>query len=370
MNCKRLVALLSKERKQMIREPSNVWIGIILPIIMLIVFGYGLNMDVENIRLGIVRHESSKALSDITACFSGSRYFQVQMLGSSEEADQAIKRRKLDACLFLPSNLERHLLARDADFMIGVNASNPTIARFHAAYIRQILVSALADDYPQPGAGVTLNTRMWFNSVNNCRYYMIPGVIVIIMTIIGCILTALQMAKEYEHGNMESMFSTPMQSSELLLAKLINNYVLGMIGLGISLLFSRYLFHVPLRGSLWVLLLGSSIFLILQMAIGLLISSVTKNQFLAGQYAMVFTFIPVFLLSGFLFEIPNMPQALQYLTYLVPGRYFVDFLQTIFLVGDVWQRLLPNLLTMLLYSIFLLWLSKKMNPKRLTEGVQ
>jgi ABC-2 type transport system permease protein len=209
---------------------------------------------------------------------------------------------------------------------------------------------------------------MWFNNTNESCYYMIPGVIVIILSLIGCMLTSLQMAKEYEHGNMESMFVTPMTAGEILLAKMANNYLLGMIGLTVALLFSRYLFQVPIRGSIWLVLLGSSVFLMLQMALGLLISSITKNQFLACQIALVIAFLPVVLLSGFLYEIPNMPVFLQYFTCLVPARYYVDFLQTIFLVGNVPSNIIKNLCIMGVFSLVLLFLAKLTNPKRLGGG--
>ncbi len=368
MNIKRLLSLVAKERKQMLRDPSSIAIGIILPVLMLLIFGYGMSMDVRNIRLAIVQYEPSEIGSNITARFQHSAYFQVQTVRSSEEGTEAVKKHLADACLFLPPDLPRKLQSGDLSILIGLNAANASVARMYENYIRQVLSSALADSSSGQFAGAAMTSRMWFNDANESCYYMIPGVIVIIMALIGCMLTALQMAREYEHGNMESMFVTPMTSGELLLAKMVNNYVLGVIGLIISLLFARYLFNVPIRGSLFILVLGASIFLLLQMALGLLISSITKSQFLASQIAMIVSFMPVFLLSGFLYEIPNMPLFLQYFTYLVPARYFVDFLQTIFLVGNVWSNIVKNLMIMGGITAFLLLLAKQKNPKMLTGG--
>ncbi len=368
MNAKRLFSLVTKERKQMLRDPSNIAIGIILPVLMLLIFGYGMSMDVRNIRLAIVLYEPSEIGSAIVARFQNSAYFQVQIVRSSEEGTEAVKTHRTDACLFLPSDLPRKSQSGDLSVLIGLNAANASIARMYENYIRQVLASALMDFSGGQFAGAAMTSRMWFNDANESCYYMIPGVIVIIMALIGCMLTALQMAKEYEHGNMESMFVTPMTSGEILLAKMVNNYILGMIGLIISLLFARYLFHVPIRGNLFILVLGASVFLLLQMAVGLLISSITKSQFLAGQIAMIVAFMPVFLLSGFLYEIPNMPIFLQYFTYLVPARYFVDFLQSIFLVGNVWSNIIKNLLIMGGFTVLLLLLAKQKNPKLLTGG--
>lgn len=370
MKLRRLVTLIGKERKQMLRDSSNVAIGIVLPVLMLLVFGYGMSMDVRNIDLVIVLPESSEIGSNIIARFRNSKYFTVNVTSSSEEGVRAVKNHEADGCLFLPQNLRKNLQAGDVSILIGMNSANASVARMYENYIRQVVISAIGDFSSASGTfrGATVKNRMWFNEANESAYYMIPGVIVIIMALIGCMLTSLQMAKEYEHGNMESMFVTPMTSGEILLAKMVNNYVLGMIGLGISLLFARYLFHVPVRGNLLILLLGSSIFLLLQMAMGLLISSLTKSQFLASQIAMIVSFMPVFLLSGFLYEIPNMPEFLQYFTYLVPARYFVDFLQSVFLVGNVPENILRNLTIMSGFTVILLLLAKWKNPKLLTGG--
>lgn len=368
MNMKRLAALIVKERKQMLRDSSNIAIGIVLPVLMLLIFGYGMSLDVRNINLAIVVPETSEAASEVVARFRNSEYFTVEVVSSSEEGVKAVRDRKVDGCLFLPSDLQKNLQSGDVNVLIGMNAANASVARMYENYIRQVAVSALGNSGKGGFSGVMAKSRMWFNEANESCYFMIPGVIVMIMALIGCMLTALQMAKEYEHGNMESMFVTPMTAGEILLAKMVNSYILGMIGLAISLLFARYLFHVPLRGSLVFLLLGSSIFLLLQMAMGLLISSLTKSQFLASQIALIVSFMPVFLLSGFLYEIPNMPMFLQYFTYLVPARYFVDFLQTIFLVGNVPGNIAKNLIVMSGLTMLLLLLAKWKNPKLLTGG--
>jgi len=368
MNLKRLAALVSKERKQMLRDPSNIAVGIILPVLMLLIFGYGMSMDVRNIKLTIVVPETSEAASDIVARFRNSGYFKVNVVSGTEEGVRNVRKHISDGCLFLPSDLARNLQSGKVSILIGMNAANASVARMYENYIRQVTASAFAASAAGEFRAVTVKNRMWYNEANESSYFMIPGVIVIIMSLIGCMLTSLQMAREYEHGNMESMFATPMTGGEILLAKMVNNYILGMIGLVISLLFARYLFHVPVRGSLWLLLLGSSVFLLLQMATGLLISSLTKSQFLASQIAMIVSFMPVFLLSGFLYEIPNMPVFLQYFTCLIPARYFVDFLQTIFLVGGTGRSIVMNIAVMSGFTIVLLLLAKWKNPKLLAGG--
>lgn len=372
MNLRRIIALTAKERKQMLREPSNIAVGILLPIMMLLIFGYGMTMDIRNIDLAIVHHGQSPAVSNVIAHFNNSKYFSVDVYHSTLEAEEAIRSHHADAALFLPDDFEAHLLKGDAPVQIVSNATNASIARIYENSIRTVFMQAAAAALPQSGttsnAGVRVINRLWFNEKNDSRCFMVPGVIVLIMSLIGCMLTALQMAKEYEHGNMESMFVTPMTSGEILIAKMINNYILGMIGLGISLIAARWLFDVPFRGSLLILLIGASMFLILQMSVGLVISSVTKSQFISCQLSLFISFLPVMMLSGFLWEIPNMPDAVQYFTYLVPGRYFVDFMQSIMLVGNVWSNILTNMAGMVIFTLILLILAKLKNPKRLTGG--
>ncbi len=364
MNPGRLRALVAKERKQMLRDFSNIGVGIVMPLLLLTIFGYGMSLDVKNIRLAIVQPAVTELSSDVIARFANSGYFTTTAVRDTAAGVESVRRHESDAVLILPHDLDRRVRAGDASAFIGLNASNAAIARMYEGVVRSVLASAIAAHAPPGEPGVVPKVRVRYNEANESAYFLIPGVIVIIMALIGCLLTALQMAKEYEHGNMESLFVTPMTSGEILLAKMANNYLLGMVGLALTLLCARYLFDVPLRGSLALLLIGSSLFLILQMALGLLISSVTKSQFIASQIAMVVSFMPVFLLSGFLYEIPNMPPFLQAVSYALPARYFVDFLQSIFLVGTVPGNVVRNFLAMGAFTVLYLALAKLKNPKR------
>lgn len=362
MNLHRLHTLIVKERKQLLRDRSSIVLGLLMPVILLLIFGYGMSLDIRNIKLVIVEQEPSSLSAEVSARFRASEYFSVNIVRSTAAGTAAIRDHSAEACLFLPRSFKRNVSSGSGAVLIAVNASNPSQARIIETYIRGILSSTL-----NSSSGVQLKTRMWFNDTNESSYFMIPGVIVIIMSLIGTRLTSMLMAREYEHGNLESMFATPMTSGEILLAKALNNFALGLVGLAVSLLFAHFLFHLPLRGSLWVLVAGSSVYLLLSLAMGLLISSVTKNQFLACELTMVITFMPVFLLSGFLYEIPNMPIVVQYITYLVPARYYVDFLQTVFLVGNVWSNICYNIGILCVFTIVLMVIAKFKNPKSL-EG--
>lgn len=365
MNLKRIAALAVKERKQMMRDSSNIAIGVLLPITLLLIFGFGMSMDLRNVDLAIVVPESSEPASEVVARFRGSEYFTVRVFASTEEGANAVRDHEADACLFLPPDFPRRLRAGNAELLIALNASNASVARMYENCIRGTLAGMFGKNENAIFRGVEVESRMWYNETNESRLFLIPGVIALVMALIGCMLTALQTAREYEQGTMEGLFATPATSGEIILAKMIDNYILGMIGLAISLLCARFLFHVPMRGSVFILLLGSSLFLLAQMALGLLISSATKSQFLSCQIAVIVSFLPVVLLSGFLFEISNMPKFLQIFSLLIPARWYVDFLQTSLLVGDVPENLAANLSALAAFALVFSFLAKRKNPKRM-----
>ncbi len=363
MNRQRLGALIAKERKQLFRDPFNMVIGILLPIVLLLIMGYGMSFDVKDIELAVVEPEHSKLSSELIARFRGSKYFRVQTFRNTEDAVDAMKGHRADVCLFLPRNLPRRSGGGPVELMVALNASNPQQARLKESYVAGIVSETLARGAPECGAVAV--SRMWFNETAESLYFMIPGLIVIIISLIGTLLTCMLLAREYEHGNLESIFATPVQSLEILVAKALNNFVLGLIGIAITLLTVRYLFHMPMRGSVWIMLLGCSIYLLMALAAGLVISGCTKNQFVACEATMIVTFLPAVLLSGFVYEIPNLPEAIQYITVFVPGRYFIDFLQTVFLVGDRWGILLMDLAVMTLFTIGMTFLAVYKTPKSL-----
>ena len=371
MNLLRLRTLIVKEAKQLLRDPYSILLGILLPVILLLVCGYGMSTDIRHIRLAVVVPEASEYAKKIVAKFDASDYFDVVMVQDTRSGEMLVKNQQADACLFLPRNFSEKMARGDGEILIAVNASNPSLAYTKESYIRGVLASGASQILRKTGNASAQNgafafkSRLWFNDANVSAFTLVPGIIVIIMTMIGALLTSMVMAREYEQGNLESLFVTPMKSSEILLAKMVNNFLLGMIGLAVSLFMAHFCFHVPIRSSWYVIPLGSSVFLVMSLGMGLLISSVTKNQFIAVEIAAVTTFLPSFLLSGFLFEIKSMPIILQWITLLVPARYYVDFLQTAFLVGDVWPNIIKNVSILALFAVVFLTLAKIKNPKRL-----
>jgi len=197
------------------------------------------------------------------------------------------------------------------------------------------------------GGPVSVETRMWFNEANDSHYFLVPGVVVLVMTLIGAFLTAMVVAREWERGTFEALFVTPVRSGEILLGKTVPYFGLAMIGLLLCVVSAKFLFGVPVRGSLAVLTGASMLYVLVGLGIGLLISSAVKNQLVASQLTMLATFMPAFMLSGFLFDLRSMPAPIRMITYLLPARYYVALLQTVFLAGDLWSVLLPNLAVLL-----------------------
>jgi ABC-2 type transport system permease protein len=212
---------------------------------------------------------------------------------------------------------------------------------------------------------VVVQSRLWFNEANESRYFLVPGLIVLIMTLIGAFLTSLVVAREWERGTMEALFVTPVRPDEILVGKTIPYFVLGMIGLVLCLLAAKFLFHVPFRGSVAVLAGVSILYLLVALGIGLLISSAIKSQFVASQVALLVTFLPALMLSGFLFDLRSMPAVVRIITYVLPARYYVTLLQTIFLAGDIWTVILPNVAVLGGMAAVLLLLTRRTIQKKL-----
>ena len=210
-----------------------------------------------------------------------------------------------------------------------------------------------------------LQSRMWFNAAVDSHYFLVPGLVVLIMTLTGSLLTALVMAREWEQGTLEALFVTPVRAGEILIGKTLPYFLLGMAGLLLTASAGRFLFHVPLKGSTLVLAAVSALYLLVALGFGLFISSTTRNQFVAGQITLIATFLPAVFLSGFIFDLTSVPKAVQFVSYLLPARYYVSFLQTIFLAGNVWSVIIPNCAVMIVMFLILFALTLRKTRKRL-----
>jgi pyoluteorin transport system permease protein len=343
---RRVWALVRKESRQVVRDPSSIAIGVVLPVVLILLFGYGVSLDVKNVPVAVVLEDPTPEATELAASFQLSPYFDAELLTSMARAQQQMLARKVDAILRIRPDFTRQLALGDAEVQLLVHGTDANHARIVEVYaqgaIGQWAARRAAEGKEALTGPVTVQNRLWFNEASESRYFLVPGVIVLIMTLIGAFLTSLVVAREWERGTMEAMFVTPVRPDEILLGKTIPYFVLGMIGLVLCLLAAKFLFHVPFRGSLLVLIGASMLYLLVALAMGLLISSTLKSQFVASQVALLVTFLPAVMLSGFLFDLRSMPAAVRVLTYIVPARYYVTLLQTVFLAGDLWPVIVPN----------------------------
>ncbi|HQS18360.1 ABC transporter permease [Reyranella sp.] len=367
---RRLIALVRKESLQAMRDPSTILIAFVLPVVLLFLFAYAVSLDVREVRIGVVLESDSASAQSLAAAFAGTRYLKVTPARDRREIADQVVSGKLRGFVVIPQDFERRLASPVPQPLVQVitDGSQPNTANFVASYAQGVVQNwGAGRSGGAPTAAIELEPRFWFNAELESRRSLVPGAIAIVMTIIGTMLTALVVAREWERGTMEAVLSTPASVVEILIGKLMPYFVLGMIATLGSAALAIFVFDVPLRGSLLALLLLSAVFLIPALGQGLLISAVTKNQFLASQIALFSGFLPSFLLSGFLFEIDAMPTWIQAITYLIPARYFVSSLQTVFLAGDVWAVFWPNLAAMAAIGVFFFIIAKRKTRKNLED---
>jgi ABC-2 type transport system permease protein len=365
----RIGSLVRKETRQIVRDPSSIAIGVVLPVVLILLFGYGLSLDVTNVPVAVVLEDSSPTATALAAGFVLSPYFDAQLTTSMPLATEQMRARKIDGVVRIRSDFSRQLMLGNASVQVLVRGTDANTARIIQGYAQGALAkwSAERDAEGRPigAVPVTVQDRLWFNAANDSRYFLVPGLIVLIMTLIGALLTALVMAREWERGTLEALFVTPVATDEILLGKTIPYFVLGMIGLALCVVSAKFLFGVPLRGSILVLTGVSMLYLLAALGVGLLISSVTRNQFVASQVTLLATFLPALMLSGFLFDLRSMPVAVRAITYLMPARYFVAILQTLFLAGNVWSVIVPNTFMLTGMAGGLLLLTRSVTRKKL-----
>jgi ABC-2 type transport system permease protein len=344
MNALRVWAIMRKEILHILRDPRSLGMGIAIPMLLLVLFGYALTLDVDNVSLVVWDQSGTQASRELVGRFQGSRYFTLRAhLYGYPEIERSIDAGEALAALIIPRNFAADIASEEqAEVQLIVDGSDSNTATMvlgyaeavAQAYSRNVVLKKLrtvADrDLLAP---VDLEPRVWFNSDMASKNYIIPGLIAVIMMVIAALMTSLTVAREWERGTMEQLISTPVKGGELILGKLLPYFIIGMIDVLLAVLMGEFLFQVPLRGSAALLSGMAAIFLAGALSLGMVISIVTRNQLLASQLAMVFTFLPSFLLSGFMYAISNMPTPIQVMTHLIPARYFVVLLKGIYLKG-------------------------------------
>lgn len=366
----RLRGLVRKEFLQVVRDPSSIGIAFLMPVVLLLLFGYGVSLDAEHVPIAVVVEKPDADTADFLAVFRNSNYIAPVVMQDMRQAEEALMQHRVDGIIGLRANFSRDLQRPGgAAVQVILNGVDANTARLVSGYVEGAWLNwleqrslRLGNPLSQP---IQVEQRVWFNSAVRSRNFLVPGLIAVIMTLIGALLTALVVAREWERGTMEALMVTPVAVHEILLGKLLPYFIMGMGGLGLSVAMAVWVFEVPLTGSLLVLTATSALFLLVALGMGLLISSAARNQFVAGQAAIIVTFLPAFLLSGFIFDIDSMPRVVQGVTHLIAARYFVSILQTVFLAGNVWSVILPNALALMVFAALFLGLSLRKSRKRL-----
>lgn len=368
---RRLRALFRKEFLQIVRDPSSILISAVLPLILLFLYGFGVSLDLDHLRIALVLEDTAPAAQSFAKALTDSRFFDVKIGRDRRDFTDIILRGNARGMVVVPSYFSQFLNREDhiAPIQVIADGSEPNTANFVQNYVAGAWLNWLQQEKISGNISglplITPQPRFWYNEELESRNFLVPGSLAIIMTLIGTLLTALVIAREWERGTMEALMSTPVTIKELIVGKMIPYFILGMISMILCVFFARILYQIPFRGSWLALLLVASAFLNTALDLGLLISIVTKNQFAAAQAAMVSAFLPAYMLSGFIFEIASMPLPIQLFTYIVPARYFVTSLLTIFLVGDVWSLIIANIIPMIFFSVIVFTIISRITVKRL-----
>ncbi len=347
MRFKRLWTLCRKETLQIIRDPSTLLIAFIFPVVLLFIFGSGINLDSSTVSFGIVLEDTRPQAISLAESLANSPTFRVKTGFDAKQMGDDLRAGRVRGFLVIRSDFSERALRQGpgtSPLLLVTDGSEPNTASFVAAHVRGAVAVWQREELKRQGReikGLNIETRSWFNPSTESRNFLLPGSISIVMTVVGALLTALVVAREWERGTMEALLAAGITRFELVASKVIPYFVLGLLAFMICVGLTRYAFHVPFRGSLGAVMLIGALFLGSALGLGLLLSTVLRSQYNAAQAALNAAFLPALMLSGFVFEISSMPAVIRAVTTIVPARYFVVAMQTVFQAGDVWSVLIP-----------------------------
>ena len=357
----RLVALLRKEIRQMLRDRANLAVGLLLPVMLILLFGYGLSFDVTDAPVAVVLEDSSPTARDVVAGLQGSPYLSPVWTPRMDDAIKLMRAGRVGAIVRVPEDFSQKLAVGQASIQLLVNGVDSTTAAAVEGYVNGAIGAWAMRQGERAGSKpgfaatgrISVEQRMWFNEANTSTWYLVPGLLALVMTLIGAFLTSLLIAREWERGTLESLFVTPVRPAEIVLAKLAPYLIVGTVDLVLCLLAARFLFEVPIRGSLGAIALASLLYLLVSLLLGLFISGVTRSQFKASQLALLISFMPAMMLSGFVFDLRNMPVVVQVISQLLPATHYMGLIKTLFLAGDNARMLFRDCTILTLYAIVL-----------------
>ncbi len=375
MNLRRTRAVARKEFLHILRDARSLTMALALPILMILLFGYALTLDVDRIPTMVFDSDRTPESRELISRFQGSRYFSV--LGAVEDYRSIEQKVNSDECMLgiaIPQDYARDLLSGGApQVQMLFDGSDSNTASIGLGYANSIIQSLAAEIRGEAqnrmgrnirAAPIELSLRIWYNSELKSKNYIVPGLIAIILMIIGALLTSLTLAREWEMGTMEQLMSTPLRPAEVALGKMSAYFILGLVDMLLTIIVGVVIFQVPQRGSYVFLVMSGCLFLVGALFWGILISALSRTQMLAYQVAMLTSFLPAFLLSGFVFAIENMPTPVQAATYLFPTRYFVKILKGIFLRGVGIEVLYAEVCLLAVYALIVFLVAvKKLKQK-------
>jgi ABC-2 type transport system permease protein len=366
----RLFAMARKETIQLVRDLRSLGLAFALPVVMLLLFGSAITTDIKYIKLAVLDRDNSLESRQFVAAFAKSDYFVVQKdLGTADEAEALIDRGTVRVAIVIPERFAADLRANRPSpvevVLDGSDAKTATIALGYANAIAQSYSTSILVGRRMIQPAVRAETRVWFNQSLDGRAMVVPGLIAVIMSIISAMLTSLTIAREWERGTMEQLAATPVSRAEVIFGKLLPYLGIGVIDVAIAMLASIYFFEVPFRGSLLLFGGASLIFLLGVLGLGILISVKQRSQLLATQASLFATYMPALLLSGFFFALSSMPALLQWISRVIPARYFVSITRGIFLRGVGLDVVWAPLLGLSIYAFLILMLSVKSFKKEL-----
>jgi ABC-2 type transport system permease protein len=359
-----LTAIARKEYYHLIRDFRSLYLAFIIPLLLILLFGYALSLDVENIPTVVVDHDHTMQSRDFIRKLNASIYFQIiGHLANISTAIEYIDRSRAILAIVIPPRWSQDLKAdRKSPLQVIIDGSDPNFAgstrAFITAYISQLNQNQLVEFLNRQGLEkikppVEGRIRVWFNEDLESRNFIIPGIIALIIMIVGALLTSLVIAREYENGTMETIRSLPVRAVEFLVGKALPYFFIGLIDVLVAILMGQLLFGVVMKSSFWLMIIASSIYLGVALCLGLLISTLTKSQLVANQMAILLTYLPTLLLSNFVFPKENMPAILKLLTYIVPATYYIDILNGLYLRNLTLAFLWPSFLVLFLMLLFL-----------------
>lgn len=393
MNLGIVFALTKKEMLQIVRDPSSILISFILPVILLFLFGFGINFDTNTVKIGVLLEDKSPVTVEILDTMRHSKFLNVKVFNSRRDADYALLAGFIRGYAVIPNDFTRKLKRAEtpkffaawnrnsspqnqgmAEIQVVTDGSEPNTAKFVASYIQGALAVYGAVNSAENGGSasgdskITIIERFWYNPALKSTYFVLPGSLAIIMTMTGTVLTALVIAREWERGTMEAILATKTTKGEFLFSKYVAYFLLSMISILFCLFLIIFLFRVPFCGSFLVLLLVSSFFMLGALGFGFFVSALSKEQFVASQIAGVVGFMPAMMLSGLIYEINSMPLFLRILTLFTPARYYVSSISSLFLSGTVSHIIIRDSIFLGVFALLMFVLVYKITSNRLENA--